>query len=179
MKSLASSSYQVEIKQILIYPPGTGGMPINTEDYMCLATDQYLNDVIIDFYLNYLRLELLDFDQRKRTHIFSTFFYKRLTTMTSKHRQEKDFAKMTAAQKRHLRVKTWTKNVNLFEKDFIIIPINEQSHWFLAIVCFPHLNEPHTMDTNQPIKLQPVAKRKSEFFFSVKIVISDLPYNFL
>jgi sentrin-specific protease 7 len=76
---------------------------------------------------------------------------------------------MTAAQKRHLRVKNWTKNVNLFEKDYIIIPINEQSHWFLAIICFPHLNEPCTIDTNQPIKLQPVAKRKKKKLQLVQI----------
>ena len=30
------------------------------------------------------------------------------------------------AEKRHSRVKSWTKNVDLFSKDFIIVPINEQ-----------------------------------------------------
>lgn len=76
--------------------------------------------------------------------------------------KEKD-QKLSAAQKRHARVASWTKNVNLFDHDFIIIPINEQSHWFLAIICFPNLTEPHTMDTNQPIKLNQVAKRTSKF----------------
>lgn len=33
---------------------------------------------------------------------------------------------LTPSEKRHSRVKTWTKKVNLFEKDFIIVPINEQ-----------------------------------------------------
>lgn len=32
-------------------PPEKGGIPINTEDYACLDEDQFLNDVIIDFYL--------------------------------------------------------------------------------------------------------------------------------
>lgn len=36
--------------------------------------------------------------------------------------------------------------MDLFQKDFIIIPINEQSHWFLAIICFPSLIGPVTMD---------------------------------
>lgn len=74
----------------------------------------------------------------------------------------KDQRTLTAAQKRHQRVQSWTKNVNLFEKDFIIIPINEQSHWFLAIICFPNLTEPHTMDTNQPIKLTFNQKKPSK-----------------
>lgn len=39
--------------RILVYPPPPckGGIPINTEDYACLGEDQFLNDVIIDFYL--------------------------------------------------------------------------------------------------------------------------------
>lgn len=68
-----------EIKQLLIYPPGKGGLPINTEDYLCLAQDQFLNDVIIDFYLKYLVLQLPE-QQQNKVHVFSTFFYKRLTT---------------------------------------------------------------------------------------------------
>lgn len=34
-------------------------------------------------------------------------------------------------------VRTWTRKVNLFEKDFVVIPINENLHWFLAIICHP------------------------------------------
>lgn len=69
------------------------------------------------------------------------------------HPSEMDSA-LSPGQKRHARVKNWTKNVNLFEKDFIIIPINEHCHWFLAIICFPNLNGTYTMD-GQPIKLEP------------------------
>lgn len=69
---------------------------------------------------------------------------------------------LNAAQKRHARVSGWTKNVNIFENDFIVVPINEQSHWFLAIICFPNLTEPRTMDTDQPIKLVPAVKRTSK-----------------
>lgn len=64
---------------MLIYPPGRGGLSINTEDYLCLAQDQFLNDVIIDFYLKYLVLNLPK-EEQERIHVFSTFFYKRLTT---------------------------------------------------------------------------------------------------
>ncbi|KOB73014.1 Sentrin/sumo-specific protease senp7 [Operophtera brumata] len=139
----AKSSNPAEIRQILIYPPGKGGIPINTEDYMCLAQDQFLNDVIIDFYLKYLVHDVLTHSQRERTHIFSTFFYKRLTTKPCKvnkssNPHEWDSA-LTPSQKRHARVKTWTKNVNIFEKDYIVVPINENCHWFVAIICFPSL----------------------------------------
>ncbi|TMW52161.1 hypothetical protein DOY81_002720 [Sarcophaga bullata] len=151
-----------EIRQLLIYPPGKGGISINTEDYMCLATDQYLNDIIIDFYLKWLHDNVIPEAQKERTHIFSTFFYKRLTTLTRHTHQDKDGSKLTPAQKRHARVQNWTKNVNLFEKDFIVIPINEQSHWFLAIICFPRLKGPVTFDTNTPVELQPIKKNKGK-----------------
>lgn len=147
----------MENRKVLLYPPERRGISIYTSDYACLASNEYLNDIIIDFYLKYLHEIVLTPEQREKSHVFSQFFYKRLTTMN----KEKD-QKLSAAQKRHSRVASWTKNINIFDKDFIIIPINEQSHWFLAIICFPNLTEPHTMDTNQPIKLIPVQKRASE-----------------
>uniref|UniRef100_A0A182T585 Ubiquitin-like protease family profile domain-containing protein n=1 Tax=Anopheles maculatus TaxID=74869 RepID=A0A182T585_9DIPT len=139
----------MEIRKLLIYPPGKGGISINTEDYLCLAKDQYLNDIIIDFYLNYLKLEVLEKEERQHVHIFSTFFYNRLTTLTTRQRplpgEAKD-VRLSAAQKRHARVANWTKKDNIFEKKYIVIPINEQSHWFLAIVCFPSLECPVTVE---------------------------------
>ncbi|XP_064547590.1 sentrin-specific protease 6 isoform X3 [Drosophila montana] len=135
---------------LLMYPPkGTGGLCIRMEDYVCLTKESYLNDIIIDFYLLWLRNTLIPEAQRERTHIFSTFFYKRLTTLT-----RPTDVKQTAAQKRHARVQKWTKLVDIFDKDFIIVPINEQSHWFLAIICFPCLKGPVTFDTNQPVEPQ-------------------------
>lgn len=70
---------------------------------------------------------------------------------------------LTAAQKRHARVKTWTKNVNLFEKEFIIVPINENAHWFLAIICFPGMTGSCTWD-DKPFVEEPKAKAKSKGF---------------
>lgn len=144
---------------ILIYPPvGKGGIPINTKDFVCLGIDQYMNDVIIDFYLKYLHTEILTETQRAKTHIFSTFFYNTLTN--TKLLGPSNDVKLTAAQKRHERVKNWTKHVNIFEKDYIIVPINQQSHWFLAIICFPTLHGPVTIDSNQPVKATPAVKKK-------------------
>ncbi|CAG5040142.1 unnamed protein product [Parnassius apollo] len=160
----AKSANPAEIRQILIYPPGKGGIPINTEDYMCLAQDQFLNDVIIDFYLKYLVHDVLTHGQREKTHIFSTFFYKRLTTKPSKvnkcsNPHEWD-SSLTPAQKRHARVKTWTKNVNIFEKDFIVVPINENCHWFVAIICFPSLDGCRSMIDNRTVTPQEIKKRE-------------------
>lgn len=68
---------------------------------------------------------------------------------------------LTPAEKRHLRVKNWTKNVNIFEKDFIVIPINENSHWFLAIICFPGLEGWRAMSDRNKIIKEAVKPKKS------------------
>ena len=33
----------------------------------------------------------------------------------------------------------------MFEKDFIIVPINEKAHWYVCIICFPRLNKHRQM----------------------------------
>jgi len=122
--------------ELFIYPPGPGGLSITSNDYACLNKEIYLNDVIIDFYLKYLYNEVLSPEKRDRSYIFSQFFYKSLTNMA----YNKDEG-LSAAQKRHARVANWTKNVDIFKKDFVIVPINQHSHWFVAIVCFSNLVE--------------------------------------
>ncbi|ORX34500.1 hypothetical protein BD324DRAFT_154943 [Kockovaella imperatae] len=34
-------------------------------------------------------------------------------------------------------VKKWTKKANIFDKDFLIVPINEDYHWYLAVIYRP------------------------------------------
>merc|ERR1712106_435452 len=77
------------------YPPdGAGNVSVTNEDYNCLEAEQFLNDVIIDFYLKFLqhaddpwkicggRFKSIK-EVMARTHIFTTYFYKRLTTRPS------------------------------------------------------------------------------------------------
>ena len=30
--------------------------------------------------------------------------------------------------------RNWTRNVNIFEKDFVILPVCKDDHWFLVIM---------------------------------------------
>lgn len=41
------------LSRLIVYPPPpqTGGITVTTEDIACLDSDEFLNDVIIDFYL--------------------------------------------------------------------------------------------------------------------------------
>ncbi|NWX19995.1 SENP7 protease, partial [Aegotheles bennettii] len=128
------------VKNLIVYPPppAKGGLGVTREDLECLEYGEFLNDVIIDFYLKYLLLEKAPKRLADRTHIFSSFFYKCLTR-TEKN-SEGDL-KVSVAQRRHRRVRTWTRHINIFSKDYIFVPVNEESHWYIAVICFPWLEE--------------------------------------
>ncbi|XP_025004728.2 sentrin-specific protease 6 isoform X7 [Gallus gallus] len=130
------------IEKLIVYPPppAKGGISVTNEDLHCLNEGEFLNDVIIDFYLKYLVLEKLKKEDADRIHVFSSFFYKRLNQRERRNIHET--SNLSIQQKRHGRVKTWTRHVDIFEKDFIFVPLNEAAHWFLAVICFPGLEKP-------------------------------------
>ncbi|NXU57760.1 SENP6 protease, partial [Turnix velox] len=130
------------IEKLIVYPPppAKGGISVTNEDLHCLNEGEFLNDVIIDFYLKYLVLEKLKKEDADRIHVFSSFFYKRLNQR--ERRSIHEISNLSIQQKRHGRVKTWTRHVDIFEKDFIFVPLNEAAHWFLAVICFPGLEKP-------------------------------------
>ncbi|KAA8582946.1 hypothetical protein FQN60_015492 [Etheostoma spectabile] len=118
----------------------TRGISVTNEDLHCLNDGEFLNDVIIDFYLKYLVLEKLKKEDAQRIHVFSSFFYKRLNQR--ERRNAPDTTNLPVQKRKHNRVKTWTRHVDLFQKDFIFVPINESAHWYLAVICFPGLTAP-------------------------------------
>ncbi|KAG9268495.1 sentrin-specific protease 6-like isoform X1 [Astyanax mexicanus] len=132
--------------RLIVYPPppAKGGFSITEEDLRCLDEGEFLNDVIVDFYLKYLVCEKLETKDTTRCHVVSSFFYKSLT-----QEGHQDTPGLSVQEKRHNRVKTWTRHLDLFEKDFIFVPINQLSHWYLAVICFPGQASPcSTMDSS-------------------------------
>jgi Ulp1 family protease len=113
---------------------GKHTVDVELKDYECLQENKWLNDTIIDFSLQNVEMPRRD---RKRTYIFSTQFY---TSLTSQITESEVNIGQTQSQIRFERVKNWTKNTNLFEKDFIVVPIHDINHWFVAIICYPNHN---------------------------------------
>ncbi|XP_019379265.1 PREDICTED: sentrin-specific protease 7 isoform X1 [Gavialis gangeticus] len=145
------------VENLIVYPPppAKGGLGVTKEDLKCLEYGEFLNDVIIDFYLKYLLLEKAPKHLAERSHVFSSFFYKCLTRREKN--SERD-PKLSAAQRRHRRVKTWTRHINIFTKDYIFVPVNEESHWYLAVICFPGLEAAVYEDCPNQCLLQPQIK---------------------
>ena len=143
-RSLRSKNKLQDTDKLCEYPVGKSpNVSVTFQDYKTLEHDTFLNDIIIDFYLTYLHENKLNKEDAPNVYIFSTMFYKRMLTQpSSKSLKPDSFEKnqaLSAAQKRHMRVRGWTKNVQLFSKDMIIIPICEHSHWYLVIVIKPGL----------------------------------------
>ncbi|XP_028837070.1 sentrin-specific protease 7b isoform X2 [Denticeps clupeoides] len=128
-------------------PPSKGGITVTTEDLECLKRGEFLNDVIIDFYLKFLLQEKASQEMKDRSHIFSSFFYKQLTR---KDTSNEGAAQGSSLYRRHQRVRTWTRHVDLFNKDFIFVPVNQEAHWYLVVICFPGLETPQHVEWRGP-----------------------------
>merc|ERR1719470_621337 len=117
-------------------PPHSGGIRITIADYQTLNTATFLNDVIVDFYLDYLVREKMSAQLEGKVFIFSSYFFKRLTADPAEGSTmaivERD-SKLSLAQKRHRRVLNWTKSIKLSQQNLVIFPICKDSHWFLVI----------------------------------------------
>ncbi|XP_076579425.1 sentrin-specific protease 7b [Chaetodon auriga] len=138
---LISSGQQQLPTRLIQYPaaPCKGRITVTKEDLACLDSGEFLNDVIIDFYLKYLLLEGVGGSVAERSHVFSSFFYKQLSRRRAAG--EDDAPSVPDRHVRHQRVKTWTRHVDIFTKDFLFVPVNQEAHWYLAVVCFPGLEE--------------------------------------
>ncbi|XP_072554967.1 uncharacterized protein [Paramormyrops kingsleyae] len=120
-------------------PPSKGGITVRMEDLDCLNSGEFLNDVVIDFYLKFLMQEKVPKGMAERSHIFSSFFYKQLTRRGGAGEEQ---AGVSPKRRRHHRVRTWTRNVDIFNKDFLFLPVNQEAHWYLVVICFPWLESP-------------------------------------
>ncbi|KAL6101336.1 senp7 [Pungitius sinensis] len=138
--SLMKFKHQGLARRLIQFPPPPlkGGITVTMEDLRCLDCGHFLNDVIIDFYLKYL-LQNASAALAERCHIFSSFFYKQLTRRDNA--SEGVTSDSGQRQRRHQRVKTWTRHVDIFNKDFLFVPVNQEAHWYLVVICFPGLDE--------------------------------------
>ncbi|KAF3971118.1 hypothetical protein CMV_005247 [Castanea mollissima] len=115
----------------VIYPKGDpDAVSISKRDVDLLQPDTYVNDTIIDFYIKYLKNQIHP-EERNRFHFFNSFFFRKLADM------DKDPNSASDGRAAFLRVRKWTRKVDIFEKDFIFIPINFNLHWSLIVICHP------------------------------------------
>lgn len=120
-----------EAKQICLY-----GSDLN-----CLREGQYLNDNIMNFYLKYFQLNSnISENILHKIHIYDPLFATYLLNSNSRKRKINYHDKCKEMEylddPYHITGKKWTKDVDIFSKDFLLIPLVKDSHWFLIIICY-------------------------------------------
>ncbi|KAG0454920.1 hypothetical protein HPP92_024212 [Vanilla planifolia] len=69
--------------------------------------------------------------ERKRFYFFNSFFFRKLADL------DKNPASISEGRAAFQRVRKWTRKVNIFEKDYLFIPVNFNLHWSLLVICHP------------------------------------------
>ena len=82
-----------------------------------LEEDNKIDDNTIDFFILNSIDSFLDEDKRDNVHVFNSCFYSKLS---------QNFNPKTT--------RNWTKSVNIFEKDFVVLPVCHSDHWILIII---------------------------------------------
>ncbi|XP_010254528.1 PREDICTED: probable ubiquitin-like-specific protease 2B isoform X1 [Nelumbo nucifera] len=115
----------------VIYPKGDpDAVSISKRDVELLQPETFINDTIVDFYIKYLKNKIQPED-KNRFHFFNSFFFRKLADM------DKDPSSASEGRAAFQRVHKWTRKINLFEKDYIFIPVNFNLHWSLIVICHP------------------------------------------
>ncbi|NXU78753.1 SENP7 protease, partial [Oreotrochilus melanogaster] len=130
------------VKNLIVYPPppAKGGLGVTREDLECLEYGEFLNDVIVDFYLKYLLLEKAPKHLAERTHIFSSFFYKCLTR-TEKNSEGDPKVSASSPVTEEVCSKSQSSLFFPIIYSFSPVPSTLKSHWYIAVICFPWLEE--------------------------------------
>uniref|UniRef100_A0AC34R3U0 Ubiquitin-like protease family profile domain-containing protein n=1 Tax=Panagrolaimus sp. JU765 TaxID=591449 RepID=A0AC34R3U0_9BILA len=93
-----------------------GIVKIHRKDLLTLSGLDWLNDEIINFYLDLVCKRSKSDPDLPKVYAFQTFFY------------------TTLCQRGYGDVKRWTKKVDVFSYDIWLVPVHLQVHWCMAVV---------------------------------------------
>jgi Ulp1 family protease len=114
-------------KKPVVYPwVGKKKAEVSVEDRDRLREGEFLNDNLIGFYMRFLQdhLERTNKEAAKKVYFFNSYFFDTLLN-TPKGDRSINYSG----------VEKWTRSVDLFSYDYIVVPINQAAHWYVAIIC--------------------------------------------
>lgn len=91
-------------------------IPITRKDLVTLSGLQWLNDNVINFYLQLICDRSVKDSNYPKTYAFNTFFYTNIIT------------------KGYASVKRWTRKVDIFSYEIVLVPVHLGMHWCMAVV---------------------------------------------
>ncbi|KAJ2512151.1 SUMO1 sentrin specific peptidase 1 [Coemansia sp. RSA 2049] len=96
-------------------------VPVSAHDIATLGDGEWFNDEVINFYMQLIISRSANTSSGSKVpscHAFNTFFFTRL--------QQGGYAQ----------VRRWTRRVDLFKKDLVIVPVHLGVHWCCAVIDF-------------------------------------------
>ncbi|CAK6951470.1 sentrin-specific protease 1 [Scomber scombrus] len=93
------------------------GLSLRRKDLQTLGSLNWLNDEVINFYMNLL-VERSKDPNMPSANTFNTFFYPKLRSSG------------------YSAVRRWTKKMDIFSKDILLVPVHLGVHWCLSVVDF-------------------------------------------
>lgn len=100
---------------------------VTRHDLGTIYNSSMLNDVIISLFLKYeLDIAQIPSDVKEKIYVFNSFFFSKLQSL-----------KGTKTDEPFKCASRWIKDVNIFDKDFLVMPVCEKDHWVLVIICYP------------------------------------------
>ncbi|QLL32276.1 hypothetical protein HG536_0C04450 [Torulaspora globosa] len=94
---------------------------ITNQDFKCLYNHDWINDTILDFFTKYYVEKAVrnSVVTPEEVYIMSSFFYTKLISDPTDY---------------YGNIKKWVNNSNLFQKKYVVVPININFHWFGCII---------------------------------------------
>ncbi|OAQ64680.2 Ulp1 protease family protein [Pochonia chlamydosporia 170] len=140
----------------LVFPTtGKNRATVDDNDISRLDEGEFLNDNLISFYVRYLqfKLESEKPELLNQVYFFSTFFFEKLRSTKGKINYDG--------------VKAWTTKFDLLSYDYIVVPVNENAHWYLAIIC----NTPYAV---HGMPEDEVSKKEERASSEIKTIAHDM-----
>jgi sentrin-specific protease 7 len=138
--------------QPVMYPPtGARRTAVDFQDIERLDEGEFLNDNLVGYALRRIEEDMAP-EHKSKVHFFNSYFFTSLTSKNGRKAFNYDA------------VKKWTKQKDLFDTPYIVVPINENLHWFVAIICnLPNLvRKPALLDDDAAdIAGTPVTSQRS------------------
>ncbi|CUS23558.1 LAQU0S10e03158g1_1 [Lachancea quebecensis] len=96
-------------------------LSVTNQDFKCLYNHDWINDSILDFFVKYWTEESIKQGTvfRDKVHVLSSFFYTKLISNPENY---------------YYNVKKWVNHTDLFKKQYLVMPININYHWFGCII---------------------------------------------
>jgi sentrin-specific protease 7 len=113
-------------RQLVFPATGKNRATIDKADIPRLDEGEFLNDNLIIFYLRYLQKKMEEDNKElsERVYFLNTWFFEKLKPTKGRSINYEG-------------VKAWTAKVDIFSYDYIVVPVNEHTHWYVAIICHP------------------------------------------